>query len=142
MGFRLFSEELRDECMRRQSIDAKFQEKLKGLTFRLILVGIEAPGGQDRALSINLQAGSFINVGVDIHTSPSFELRSPHFDRTKFDAKIIGDYIMIYDLATGKMDLATAMEKVEIHGDLTKLMRQAAGFTALLEFLATMDIEP
>jgi hypothetical protein len=40
------------------------------------------------------------------------------------------------------MDLATAMDKVEIHGDLTKLMRQAAGFTALLEFLATMDIEP
>ncbi len=142
MGFKLFSEEFRNECMRRQRTDAEFQEKLKGLTFRLILVGMEAPGGQDRALSINLQGGSFINVGVDIHTAPSFELRSPHFDKTRFDAKVIGDYMMIYDLVAGKMDLPTALEKVEIHGDLTKLMRQAAGFTALLEFLATMDIEP
>ena len=142
MGFKLFTEELRDEIMHRQSLDAEFQEKLKGLTFRLILVGIEAPGGQDRALSINLQAGRFINVGVDIHSAPSFELRSPHFDKTRFDAKVIGDHMMLYDLVSGRMDLPTAMEKVEIHGDLTKLMRQAAGFTALLEFLATMDIEP
>lgn len=142
MGFRLFTEELRDEIMRRQSLDAEFQQKLKGLTFRLMLVGIEAPGGQDRALSINLQAGRFIKVGVDSHSAPSFELRSPHFDKSRFDAKIIGDHMMLYDLVRGRMDLPTAMEKVEIHGDLTKLTRQAAGFTALLEFLATMDIEP
>lgn len=142
MGFKLSTEELRDEIMRRQSLDAEFQQKLKGLTFRLMLVGIEAPGGQDRALSINLQAGRFVNVGVDIRSTPSFELRSPHFDKSRFDAKIITDHMLLYDLVRGKVDLAAAMEKVEIHGDMTKLIRQAAGFTALLEFLASMDIEP
>jgi len=142
MGFKLFTEELRDEIMRRQSLDAEFQQRLKGLTFRLILVGMEAPGGQDRALSINLQAGRFIKVEVDIHTAPSFELRSPHFDKSRFDAKFIGDHMMLYDLVTGKMDLPTALGKVEAYGDRTKLMRQAAGFSALLEFLTTLDIEP
>lgn len=142
MGFKLSTEELRDEIMRRQSLDAEFQQKLKGLTFRLMLVSIEAPGGQDRALSINLQAGRFVKVGVDIRSTPSFDLRSPHFDKSRFDAKIITDHMLLYDLVRGKIDLAAAMEKVEIYGDMTKLIRQAAGFTALLEFLASMDIEP
>jgi len=142
MGLGLFTEDLRDECMRRQDLDSELRNRLKGLTFRLMLVGIDAPGGEDRALAINLQAGKFINVGVTRKPSPSQELRSPMFDRSRFDAKVIGDHMMLYDLVTGKMDLATILGRVQIHGDITKLTCQAPGFIALIEFLATMDIEP
>ena len=142
MGLALFTEELRDECMRRQDLDPELRNRLKGLTFRLMLVGIDAPGGEDRALAINLQAGKFINVGVIRKPTPSEELRSPNFDKSRFDAKVIGDHMMLYELVSGKMDLATALGSVQIHGDITKLTVQAPGFVALLEFLATMDIDP
>jgi hypothetical protein len=142
MGLALFTEDLRDECMRRQDLDPGLRDSLKGLTFRLMLIGIDAPGGEDRALAINLQAGKFINVGVIRKPAPSEELRGAAFDKTRFDAKVIGDHMMMYDLVTGKMDLSTALGKVQIHGDITKLTVQAPGFIALLEFLATMDIDP
>ncbi len=142
MGLALFTEDLRDECMRRQDLDPDLRMRLKGLTFRVLLVGIDAPGGEDRGLAINLQAGKFINVGVIRKPAPSEELRSPHFDKTKFDAKVIGDHMMFYDLVTGKMDLASALGKVQINGDITKVTVQAPGFIALLEFLSTMDIDP
>lgn len=142
MGLALFTEDLRDECMRRQDLDPELRTRLKGLTFRVLLVGIDAPGGEDRGLAINLQAGKFINVGVIRKPAPNEELRSPHFDKTKFDAKVIGDHMMFYDLVTGKMDLASALGKVQIHGDITKVTVQAPGFIALLNFLSTMDIDP
>ena len=141
MPLALFTEELRDDIMRRQDLDPELRTRLKGLTFRLMLVGTDAPGGEDRALSINLQAGKFINVGVDRRRSPS-DLRSPFFDKSRFDAKVIGDHMLLHDLVKGKIDLTAAIERTEIHGDITKLTIQAAGFIALLEFLATMDIVP
>ena len=138
---RLGSEELRDEIMRRQSVDPEFQSKLKGLTFRLILLGIDAPGGQDRQLAINLQAGKFINVDVDVQPAPS-PLRTAPFDHNRFDARVIAPQQTLIDLVHGNIDLATALGKVQIEGNITKLTAQAPGFIAFINFLATMDIEP
>lgn len=142
MALALMSEGLRDECMKRQSLDPQLRNRLKGLTFRLLLVGTDTPRGEDRALAINLQAGQFINVGVIKKPAPSTELRSPNFDKSRFDAKVVGDYMMLYELVSGKIDLATALGKVQIHGNITNLTVQAPGFVSLIEFLATMDIEP
>ena len=142
MGLALFSEELRDECMRGQSVDPKLRNRLKGLTFRLLLVGTDAPGGEDRALAINLQAGQFVNVGVMRKPAPSAELRGPDFDKSRFDAKVVGDHMTLYELVSGKTDLATALGRVQVHGNITNLTVQAPGFVALIEFLATMDIVP
>ena len=142
MALALFSEELRNECMKRQSLDPELRNRLKGLTFRLLLVGMDAPGGEDRALAINLQAGQFINVGVIKKPAPSEELRSPNFDKGKFDAKVVGDHMTLYELVSGKIDLLQALGRVQIHGNITNLTVQAPGFIALIEFLATMDIEP
>jgi len=142
MALALFSEELRDECMKRQSLDPELRNRLKGLTFRLLMVGTDAPGGEDRALAINLQSGQFINVGVTKKPAPNAELRSPNFDKSRFDAKVVGDHMTLYDLVSGKIDLATVLGRVQIHGNITNLTIQAPGFVALIEFLATMDIEP
>jgi len=141
MGFRLFTEELRDEMMKRQRQDAELQEKLKGLTFRLLLVGTDAPGGEDRQLAINLQAGKFISVGVAKEAAPSY-LRNTSFDRMKFDAKVIGDHQTLFDLVTGKLDLLSAFDKVQIEGDTSKLSAQLPGFIGFIEYLQTMDITP
>jgi hypothetical protein len=141
MGFRLFTEELRDEIMKKQREDPELQEKLKGLTFRLLLVGTDAPGGEDRQLAINLQAGKFINVGVSKDPAPSY-LRNASFDRMKFDAKVIGDHQTLFDLVTGKLDLLSAFDKVHIEGDTSKLSAQLPGFIGFIEYLSTMNIEP
>jgi hypothetical protein len=141
MGFRLFTEELRDEIMKKQREDPELQEKLKGLTFRLLLVGTDAPGGEDRQLAINLQAGKFINVGVTKDRAPSY-LRNASFDRMKFDAKVIGDHQTLFDLVTGKLDLILAFDKVHIEGDTSKLSAQLPGFIGFIEYLSTMNIEP
>jgi hypothetical protein len=141
MGFRLFTEGLRDEIMKRQREDPELQEKLKGLTFRLLLVGTDAPGGEDRQLAINLQAGKFINVGVAREPAPSY-LRSASFDRMKFDAKVIGGHQTLFDLVSGKLDLLSAFDKVQIEGDTSKLSAQLPGFIGFIEYLSTMDIEP
>ena len=141
MGLRYLTEELRDEIMRRQREDPEFQEKLKGLTFRLLLVGTDAPGAEDRQLAINLQAGKFISVGVTASPAPSY-LRNASFDRMKFDAKVIGEHQILYDLVSGKMDLISAFDKVQVEGDTSKLSAQLPGFVGFLEYLTTMDIDP
>jgi hypothetical protein len=141
MGFRLFTEELRDEIMKKQREDPELQEKLKGLTFRLLLVGTDAPGNEDRQLAINLQAGKFINVGVTKDPAPSY-LRNASFDRMKFDAKVIGDHQTLFNLVTGNLDLLSAFDKVQIEGDTSKLSAQLPGFIGFIEYLSTMDIEP
>ena len=127
--------------MKKQREDPELQEKLKGLTFRLLLVGTDAPGGEDRQLAINLQAGKFINVGVTKDPAPSY-LRNASFDRMKFDAKVIGDHQTLFNLVTGNLDLLSAFDKVQIEGDTSKLSAQLPGFIGFIEYLSTMDIEP
>jgi len=141
MGFRLFTEELRDEILKKQREDPELQEKLKGLTFRLLLVGTNAPGGEDRQLAINLQAGKFITVSVTKEAAPSY-LRSASFDRMKFDAKVVGDHQTLFDLVSGNLDLLAAFDKVQIEGDTSKLSAQLPGFIGFIDYLSTMDIEP
>ena len=141
MGYRLFTEELRDEIMKRQREDPELQEKLKGLTFRLLLVGTDAPGDEDRQLAINLQAGKFITVGGTMAAAPSY-LRNASFDRMKFDAKVIGDHQTLFNLVSGNLDLLAAFDKVQIEGDTSKLSAQLPGFISFIEYLNTMDIEP
>ena len=141
MGFKLFTEGLRDEIMKRQREDPELQEKLKGLTFRLLLVGTDAPGNEDRQLAINLQAGKFISVGVTKEPAPSY-LRNASFDRMKFDAKVVGNHQTLFDLVSGKLDLLSAFDKVQIEGDTSKMSAQLPGFIGFIEYLSTMDIEP
>lgn len=142
MGFPLGSQELAHECLRRQEVDNTLKEKLKGLTFNLIMVFTDAPGNEDRQLEIILKNGKFISVVARSEPAPSSELRSTAFDKEKFDAKGIGDHQTFYDLVSGKLHLLEALKKVNIVGDFGKLMLQLSGFLSFIEFLGSMDIEP
>lgn len=140
MGFRLGTQETADECLRRQDIDPTFQEKLKGLNLRLLFVGLDCPGNEDRQLAIELEHGRFTSIGVSIKPAPS-DLRSAPFDRNKWDFRVQAPQKTLVDLINGRVDLITAIQLVKIEGDIGKLMAQAAGFIAFIEILGTMGIE-
>ena len=141
MPLSLFVEEMREEMLRRQDLDPLFKTKLKGLTFRLVMLSLVAPGNQDRQMAMNLQGGRFINIVYDIQPAPS-ELRTMPFDRNRFDARVTASHDLFVDLCQGKVDIMNAFTKVKIEGDMSKLMGQIEGFVGLIDYLGSMDIAP
>lgn len=141
MGLRLGSQELADEFWRLQDEDPQLQEKLKGLTIRLILLGTEAPGNEDKQLSLDIDNGRFIEIIPETKPAPS-DLRNKPFDHTKYEARASAPQKTLIDLIQGKIDLIDAVQKVKIEGDIGKLMTQMAGFMGFIEYIGQMDIEP
>jgi hypothetical protein len=141
MGLRLGTQELADECMRRQDEDPTFQEKLRGLTIRLLFVGTDCPGNEDRQLALDIENGRFEEILVSAKPSPS-DLRTAPFDHTKYDFRVQAPQQNLIDLIHGKIDLLGALDKVKIEGDIAKLMTQFTGFMGFIEYLGTMDIVP
>jgi hypothetical protein len=141
MAFRLGSQELVDEILTKQDEDPELQGRLKKLSIRLLLVGTDAPGGNDWQYAITLQKGKFVSVEVETKPAPS-ELRELSLNKELFDFKAIGDHRTLFDLVTGKIDLLEAMQKVKLVGDAGSLVTQYEGITRLLEFLASMGLEP
>ena len=141
MTISLFCPEMREEFLRRQDLDPMLKKKLRGLTFRLVMLSLDAPGNQDRQMLMNLQGGRFISIVYDIQPAPS-ELRNMPFDKQRFDARVTAPHQLFVDLCSGKIDLMTAFQKVKIDGNMSKLMGQVEGFVGFINYLATMDIVP
>ncbi len=141
MGLKLGTQELADECMRRQDQDPGFQQKLKGLTIKLLFVGTDCPGNEDRQLALDIENGRFEEILVSSKPAPS-DLRTAPFDHTKYGFRVQAPQQTLIDLIHGKIDLLGALDKVKIEGDIAKLMAQFAGFMGFIEYLSTMDIEP
>lgn len=141
MGLRLGTQELADECMKRQDQDPGFQQKLKGLTIKLLFVGTDCPGNEDRQLALDIDNGRFSEILVSAKPAPS-DLRTAAFDHTKYNFRVQAPQQTLIDLIHGKIDLLGALDKVKIEGDIAKLMAQFAGFIGFIEYLSTMDIEP
>lgn len=141
MTISLFCPEMREEFLRRQELDPVFKQKLRGLTFRLVMLSLDAPGNQDRQMAMNLQGGRFINIIYDIQPAPS-ELRNMPFDKMRYDARVTADHQLYIDLCQGKIDLMTAFTKVKVEGNMSKLMGQVEGFVGLIDYLGSMDIIP
>jgi len=141
MAWKLFAQEMVNEMLRLQDADPEFRARLKGLNFSFILLGTDAPVNEDRQLEIILKDGHFVSVGVNIKPAPS-DLRNLTFDKTRFDAKIIGDHQTIFELISGKIDLFEAIKRVRIEGDFGKLITKASGFMGFIQYLSTCDIEP
>jgi putative sterol carrier protein len=141
MGLRLGTQDLADECMRRQDEDPAFQEKFKGLSIRLLFVGTDCPGDEDRQLALDIENGHFNEIIVSAKPAPS-DLRTAPFDHTKYEFRVVAPQQTLVDMINGKMDMLQALEKVKIEGDIGKLMAQFAGFVGFLEVLGTMSIEP
>ena len=140
MTWQLGTQELADECLRRQDADPEFQEKFKGLTIKILLVGTDAPGNEDRQLALDIENGHFDEILVSRETAPS-DLRSAPFDHTKYDCRAVAPQQTLIDLIDGKIDLITATQLVKLEGDVGKLITQMAGFMAFLEYLSHMGIE-
>ena len=132
---------MREEFLRRQDVDLALKQVLTGLTFRLVMLSLDAPGNQDRQMAMNLQWGRFISIVYDIQPSPS-ELRTMPFDSKLFDARRTAPHQVFVDLCTGKRELNSTFPLVKIEGNIGKLMGQIEGFVALISFLSKMDIVP
>lgn len=141
MGFRLGTQELADECMRRQDEDPGFQEKLRGLTIKLLFVSTGCPGDEDRQLALDIENGRFNEIIVTAKPSPS-DLRTATFDHTKYDFRVVAPEGTLLDLIHGKMDLLQAMDATKLEGDIGKVMAQFPGVVGFIEYLGTMDIVP
>ena len=141
MALKLGTQALADECMRRQDVDPSFQGKLKGLNIKLLFVGTDCPGIEDRQLAIDLEQGRFVDIEVSAKPSPS-DLRTAPFDHTKYNFRVQAPQHVLVDVIRGKLDLITAIQLIKIEGDIGKLMSQAADFIGFIDLLGTMDIEP
>ena len=141
MTIGLFAPEMREEFLRRQDLDPLCKQKLRGLTFRLIILTTDAPGNQDRQMAMNLQGGRFINIIYDIQPAPS-EMRTMPLDKMRYDAKVTAPHQLVVDLCQGKIDIMSAFPKVKVEGNMSKLMGQIEGFVGFLDYLTTMDIVP
>ena len=141
MGFGLGTQELADECMRRQDEDPTFQEKLKGLTARLLFVSTDCPGNEDRQLALDIEDGRFKEILVSTKPAPS-DLRNAPFDHTKYSFRVVAPQKILIDMIDGKAELLDVMSKIKIDGDMGIFMAQVQGFIGFVEYLGTMGIEP
>jgi putative sterol carrier protein len=138
MGLSLGSQELADECMKRQEEDPEFQEQMKGLEVKLLMVCNDCPGNEDRQLAIVFEDGRLTEITIEAKPAPS-DLRTAEFDHTKFEFRVQAPEETLIDMINGKMDMIQALPVTKIEGDIAKLMAKAEGF---IKFLGTMDIVP
>lgn len=141
MPISLFCPEMKEELLRRQSLDPLWKQKLQGFTLRLMMLSLDAPGNQDRQMTMNLHGGRFINITYDIQMAPS-ELRTIPFDQMRHDARFTAPHQLFVDWCQGKIDIVTTFPKVKFEGDLSKVMVQIGGFVGFIDYLTTMDIVP
>ncbi len=141
MGYALGTQELADECLKRQDTDPTFQQKLKGLTVRLLFVSTDCPGNEDRQLALNIENGRFNDILVSAKPAPS-DLRTAPFDHTKYSFRVVAPEETLIDMINGRAELLDVMGKIKIDGDMGIFMAQVQGFIGFVEYLSTMGIEP
>ncbi len=142
MVYRLGSQEAANEFWRLQEErDPQFMETIKGLHIRIILLGTDAPGNEDKQLSLVIEDGRFIEIIPETKTAPS-ELRTKPFDRNKYQCRAIAPQQTLIELCKGEIDVLQAMDRVKIEGDSGVLLTQMSGFMKFMEFLGKMDIQP
>jgi hypothetical protein len=141
MGLSLGSRELADECLRLQEDDTSFQEQMKGLEVKLLMVCHDCPGNEDRQLAIVFENGRITEIMTEAKPAPS-DLRTAQFDHTKYEFRIQAPQATYLDMIHGKMDMIQALPVVKIEGDLGRLMSKAEGFVNFIKYLANLDIVP
>jgi putative sterol carrier protein len=142
MGIRLGSQETANEFWKLQREgNPQFMEAIKGLHIKIILLGTDAPGKEDKQLSLDIENGRFIEIVPETKPAPS-DLRTKPFDHTKYQCRAIAPQQTLVDMCNGKTDVLQAMYKVKIEGDSGVLLTQMSSFMKFMEFLGRMDIQP
>jgi hypothetical protein len=137
---KFLSQEMIDEMVKQAEADAELPSKLKELTVRLLMIGTDCPGNEDRQYTIILEDGKLITIEMETQPAPS-DLRIAALDKSKFDSRVICPYETLLDLVQEKMSMVAALGKVRIDGDLPTLMTQVEGFIAFLQFMNTLPLE-
>ena len=137
---KLLSQEMVDELVKRAEADEELPSKLKGLTIRLLMVGTDCPGNEDRQYTIILEDGKLVDMKMEVQPAPS-DLRTTPLEKARFDSRVICPYETLLDLVQERMSMVAAMGKVTMDGDLPKLMTQVEGFIALIQFMNTLPLE-
>ena len=79
---KFLSKELIDEMLKQAEADPELPSKLKGLTIRLLMVGTDCPGNEDRQYSLILADGKLISMEMETQPAPS-DLRTAPLDAAK-----------------------------------------------------------
>jgi len=137
---KFLSQEMVDEMIKRAEVDAELPSMLKGLTIRLLMVGTDCPGNEDRQYIVILEDGKLIDIKMEMQPAPS-DLRTAPLDKAKFDSRVICPYETLLDLVQERMSMVAALGKVKIDGDLPILMTQVEGFIAFMQFMNTLPLE-
>ena len=134
MGLKLGTQEAANAFFKSQDEDPEFQQIFKGLTIKLLFLGTDCPGNEDRQLALDIENGRFLEILVTRKPATS-DLRTAPFDHTKYSFRVQASQQTL-------MDMIQALPHVKIDGDFGQLMAQAAGFINFIKYLAKMDIEP
>ena len=141
MGIRLGTQAVPDEVQRRQEEDPEFKKRLKGLNFRLILVGTNDSENHDWQYCIKFENGRITEQELVRQPAPS-ELRELKFNKKEYDVKVVGSHQDIFGFVTGKLDIPSLLAKVKIEGDFGSFVNQMKGFEEFIGFLESMNFEP
>ena len=134
---KFFTEEMAKATHKFLADDTKAQEKLKGVTIKFILCVTDAPGNEDREMAIGFEDGKLTDNVLTIKPAPS-DLRTTPVDTSKFAAKVSGPYETIAAVTQKKLPILAALGSMRIEGDMTALISNMTGLTALLDVFGNM----
>lgn len=140
MGLALCSQELANEMWRLQEAgDPAFMAAIRGLSIKLLFVGTDCPGNEDRQLALDIEDGRFLEIGVSAKPAPS-DLRSAPFDHTKYEFRVVAPQKALVDMVNGKAFVLDVLGQIKIEGDFGKFMAQIQQFIRFIEYLGNLDI--
>ena len=142
MGLALGSQELANEFWRLQEAgDPGLIAAISGLSIKLLFVGTDCPGNEDRQLALDIEDGRFLEIGVSAKPAPS-DLRTAPFDHTKYEFRVLAPQQTLVDMVNGKAFVLDVLGQIKLEGDFGRFMAQVQGFINFIEYLGTLDIVP
>jgi len=121
--------------------DPAFMAAVKGLSIKLLFVGTDCPGNEDRQLALDIEDGKFLEIGVSAKPAPS-DLRTAPFDHTKYEFRVVAPQKSLVDMVNGQAFVLDVLGQIKIDGDFGKFMAQIQQFVRFIEYLGTLDIVP
>jgi hypothetical protein len=142
MGLALGTQELANEIWRLQEAgDPAFIAAIEGLSIKLLFVGTDCPGNEDRQLALDIDDGRFLEIGVSTKPAPS-DLRTAPVDHTKYEFRVLAPQQILVDMVNGDIEVLDVLGQIKLEGDFGRFMAQVQGFMRFIEFLGTMGIVP
>lgn len=134
---KFFTQEMCDESKRMSEADPEIQAKLKGVNIRFVMCVTDAPGNEDRQMTICFEDGKLTENILNVKPAPS-DMRTEGVDTTKYAAKVSGPYETIAAVTQKKLPMLAALGSMRIEGDMSALISNMTGLTALLDIFGAM----